>query len=71
MFYYIANITADNRRPNMPESGFIVRYGLSDHGWKYQKCFSRIEDAEVFAESLAAIYSQDGDELEPDCIENK
>lgn len=44
MFYSIEAITGDNRRPGMPEQGFIIRYGVSDYGWKYQKCFNTIEE---------------------------
>jgi hypothetical protein len=52
MHYYIAKINGDNRRPGMPQEGYIVRYGLSDYGWKYGKCFETLAEAEAFAKEL-------------------
>lgn len=52
MFHYIANITADNHRPGMPEEGYVVRYGLCDTGWRYQRTFTELKDAQEFAASI-------------------
>ena len=52
MHYYIAKINDDNRRPGMPETGYIVRWELSDYGWKNAKSFEKLEDAEAFAAEL-------------------
>ena len=36
----IEQICMGNWRPGMPKEGWLVRYGISDYGWKYMKCFS-------------------------------
>ena len=52
MHYYIEKINGDNRRPGMPENGYIVRYELCDYGWKYAKIFTDLAEAEKFAKEL-------------------
>jgi len=49
----IEKIKGDNHRPGMPESGWLVRYSLSEHfGWMRMKTFSSQVEAEEFAKSL-------------------
>ena len=52
MHYYIEKNNSDNRRPGMPEHGYIVRWELSDYGWKNAKVFEDLTEAEEFAEEL-------------------
>lgn len=41
----IEQICGSNWRPGMPKEGWLVRYGISDYGWKYMKCFSDHNEA--------------------------
>jgi len=43
-------INEDNWRPGTPERGYIVRYGLWEHGWWGRKCFASQAEAETFAQ---------------------
>jgi hypothetical protein len=51
MFYHIEKITGDNRRPNMPDTGYIIRYGVGDFGWKYCKTFNTLEELQEFVKN--------------------
>lgn len=44
----IEQICTGNWRPGMPKEGWLVRYGISDYGWKYMKCFSDYIEAVNF-----------------------
>jgi hypothetical protein len=44
----IEQICVGNWRPGMPKEGWLVRYGISDYGWKYMKCFSDYIEAVNF-----------------------
>lgn len=52
MAYHIEPITNDNRRPGMPQEGYLVRYGLSDYGWLQTHICKTEEEANTFAKSL-------------------
>lgn len=48
----IEKITGDNRRPGMPNKGYIVRYCPTEHGWEKQKIFDTEEQAKEFVKTL-------------------
>ena len=50
----IKKINGDNWRPGMPKTGYLVRYGMWEYGWKYQKCFETEAEANAFAEERRA-----------------
>jgi len=51
--YHIEEITSDNRRPGMPQEGFLVRYRPHpDFGWLSCKTVDTKEEAEMFADIL-------------------
>jgi len=51
--YIIEQITSDNRRPGMPEQGYLVRYRLHDSfGWTGCRALPSLEAAESFAATL-------------------
>jgi hypothetical protein len=53
MQYALEKINNDNRRPEMPEEGWLVRYDLSDYsGWLCTKVCETKEEAEFFALGL-------------------
>jgi len=46
----LEKINGDNKRPGMPEIGYLVRYDLSEyHGWMCMRCFDTLIEAEAFA----------------------
>jgi hypothetical protein len=51
--YTIEQINGDNRRPSMPETGYLVRYNPSElYGWLCCKCFVTEAEAVEFTSSL-------------------
>jgi hypothetical protein len=51
--FHIEKITVDNRRPGMPQKGFLVRYQPSDdHGWLCCKALPTMKAAKEFANNL-------------------
>lgn len=44
----IEQICIGNWRPGMPKEGWLVRYCISDYGWKYMRCFSDYIEAVNF-----------------------
>jgi hypothetical protein len=51
--YCIEKITGDNKRPGMPENGFLVRYRPHpDFGWTGQRCFPSLKEAKDFSKTL-------------------
>lgn len=51
--YYIERINGDNKRPGMPDSGYLVRFRFHpDFGWTGMKCFKSQKEAEYFANNL-------------------
>ena len=52
MEYSLKEISEENHRPDMPVSGWLVRYGLWKYGWKSQAVFNTKEEAETFIASL-------------------
>ena len=50
--YSIEKITGDNHRPGMPNSGYLVRWGLGDYGWSKMQTFDSLSEAEEFAATL-------------------
>ena len=53
MKYHIEKITGDNRRPGMPQEGYLVRYRPhNDFGWTGCATFKTIQEANAFASTL-------------------
>ncbi len=52
MKYNIEKINNDNRRPGMPENGWLVRYNHSDYGWLSTKVCDTKDEAEKFVSTL-------------------
>jgi hypothetical protein len=58
MKHSIEKITGDNRRPGMPQEGYLVRYRPhNDFGWTGCATFKTIQEANAFAGTL----TPDGD----------
>ena len=52
--YSIEPITADNYRPGMLLTGFVVYYNPHEvFGWTGRRCFEKLHQAEAFADGLA------------------
>lgn len=51
--YIIEKINADNHRPGMPKTGYLIRYNPHDSlGWLCCRTVATLAEAEAFAATL-------------------